>query len=327
MRQSSKTLSQEQNTFWNSRGSRNGMEKSRGLIFDIKRFAVHDGPGIRTTVFMKGCPLRCMWCQNPESIDKETELMFFKNRCVLCGECVKVCPKGVHRIGNKGERIIKREFCIKCGKCIEICPTQALERVGKWVTVDEILEEVQRDRAFYEMSGGGVTISGGEPTFQNEFVKNLLKECKNIGLHTCLDTSGYCKWKRLESLLKYVDLLLYDIKHMDASLHKTFTGVSNKLILENLRKVVAKGKKEINIRMPLIPGYNDSIDNIKNTVKYIVQLGIKEIEILPYHRLGIAKYEQLGLEYSLKNIYPPSNGYMKKMKEIIQSLGSKVIIA
>jgi len=260
----------------------------KGVIFNIERYSIHDGPGIRTLVFMKGCPLRCLWCANPESQKRLPEVGFAEKNCIKCGRCLELCPVGAITESRKG-REINREVCTSCGKCAEVCPTGALILWGREMTVKEVMEEVQKDIPFYLTSGGGVTISGGEPMMQSEFVGILLEECHRNGLHTAIETSGYANWESFERVLRHLNLVFYDLKQMDPVKHKEFTGVSNKLILENAKKIDSKGISMI-IRIPIIPGYTDSEENIREIAKFTKELKtVREVNLLPYHRLGESK--------------------------------------
>ena len=299
------------------------MEKA--LIFDIKRFATDDGPGIRTTVFFKGCPLRCTWCHSPESIDKQPELVFYENRCIRCGSCVDVCPHGAQQIREDGKRVIDWEKCNNCDECCKVCFSQALEMKGKYYTAQELLEEAQKDIVFYQESGGGVTLSGGEPTFQPAFLVDILRKCKKEGIHTALDTSGFVKWQVLREIVDYVDLFLYDIKHMSSKKHLDYTGVSNKQILENLRKL-ASVKKDILITVPLIPGYNDSRRNLMRTMDYIKKLGLKKIVFRPYNKSGEAKYKWLGRSLELPNLKEWDDRLRQEIKQWAEVRGLKIKI-
>ncbi|MFX4261112.1 glycyl-radical enzyme activating protein [Pelotomaculum propionicicum] len=317
------------------------MENVRtGKIFDIQRYTVHDGPGIRTEVFLKGCPLACLWCHSPDSQAFEDEIAWFEIKCIgldNCGKCLEVCPTGALAKGRKfyskfeKKEIqvidLNRDKCDKCGLCAGVCPPKALYLTGRDISVDEVMKIIDKDRLFYRRSGGGVTVSGGEPMAQYKFVKALLKECKNRGLHVCLDTSGYAEWEHYREVLEYVDLVLYDLKHMDTLQSQKLTGVPNELILENARKMAAEGVA-LQIRIPVIPGYNDSEENIRATSEYCAKLGpsVKLVQILPYHRLGSAKYERLGKKYKLEELKPPGKEHMKHCKNIIESYGLKVII-
>lgn len=301
--------------------NRNERNQDKGLIFNIQRYSLHDGPGIRTTVFMKGCPLNCRWCSNPESIKPYPQIMTNDLKCVRCAKCVKVCLQGAITID--GKRKINRFRCDLCLKCIEVCPTGALRVAGQYVTVEEVFSEVMKDELFYQNSGGGVTISGGEPLSQLEFVYSLLRECKRKGLHTTLDTSGYANWAVLDKVLRYVDLVLYDIKHMDSQSHKRGTGRNNTLILENVHLTTSRVKTWL--RLPLIPGYNDSEANIKDIINFAKEIGAEKVSILPYHEWGKLKYKQLGRRYILK-VKPPSEEYLQALKKIIENDGVRVTV-
>ncbi|MBI2907608.1 MAG: glycyl-radical enzyme activating protein [Chloroflexi bacterium] len=265
--------------------------KERGWIFNIQRYSIHDGPGIRTTVFLKSCPLRCFWCQNPESQTLTAVVFLDRSKCTLCGRCVAVCPTGAATLNERSSQI-DRSICDGCGQCVKVCPNEARRLVGKYLSVAEIMHEVMKDRKFYENSGGGMTLSGGEPTAQPKFCYALLREAKRQGLHTALDTCGCVRWATLEKILSYVDLVLFDIKHLVAAKHREATGRSNALILENAKKVARL--KAMRIRVPLIPGFNDSVEDIGATARFVrSELGPVEIDLLPYNKMGEVKFERL----------------------------------
>jgi len=265
----------------------------RGRVFDIQRFSIHDGPGIRTTVFMKGCPLCCPWCHNPEGIKGRSELSFTPGRCIGCGECVRVCPAEAHRLID-GKHVLDRSRCRACGRCAETCCAAALEFVGRDVTVGEVLADVLRDRAFYETSGGGMTLSGGEPAGQIDFSVALLEAAKAEGLHCVVETSGECEYAQLARMSPHVDLYLYDWKESDPSRHEELTGVSNRRIEANLRRLHADGAR-IRLRCPIIPGLNDRPEHFAGIAALVRELdGLDGVEIVPYHRLGIGKMERFG---------------------------------
>jgi len=273
---------------------------------------------------MKGCPLKCLWCSSPQTQKFSTEILYTESKCEKCLRCVDECPKKAIIFSDKEKIKIDRKLCNTCGQCDEICPNQALKLIGDQRTVEELFQDVMKDSNFYRRSDGGVTIGGGEPTMQHEFVADLLKKCKETYVHTAMETCGYVKWENLEKILEYIDLLYFDIKHMDTLEHKKITGVSNELILENAKK--AAKMRPIIIRIPLIPGYNDSEENLLNTGKFAAGLGenLLRVELLPFHKFGTGNYEQLGREYELKDLEPPSEEYMNKLKNLVESCGVKV---
>ena len=273
---------------------------------------------------MKGCPLQCQWCQNPESWQPYPELMSHDLKCKLLGKCVEVCPVGAITIDQQEGRKIDRDKCDLCFKCVDACPTKALSKVGEYMTVEEVLAEIERDELFYQRSGGGVTISGGEPLLQWQFVSSLLKVCKQRHLHTALDTCGYARWPILEKVLENVDLVLYDVKHMNPGLHIEATGKSNRLILNNLRKIPSRIK--IWLRLPLIPGFNDSEDNLTKLCRLGQEIGVEKVSILPYHKLAEEKYRQLGRQYTMSHVEPPGKKHLQQIKKLIESLGLQVTI-
>lgn len=300
------------------------MEEERGLVFLIQRYSIQDGPGLRTTIFMKGCPLRCQWCQNPESLKPHPELMIRDTKCMLLGKCVEVCPVGAITLDRQQSRKIDRSKCDLCFQCVDACPTKALSKVGEYLTVKEVVAEIERDELFYHRSGGGVTISGGEPLLQWQFVHRLLEACKQRHLHTALDTCGYVHWPILKKVIEHVDLVLYDIKHMDPELHKKATGKSNRLILRNVRMIPPQTK--VWLRLPLIPGFNDSTENLTELSRLGREIGVEKVSILPYHRLAEEKYRQLGTQRKMSRIKPPSKKRLQKIQELIESFDLQVTI-
>jgi pyruvate formate lyase activating enzyme len=305
-----------------------GMGKSPvGLVFNVQRYSIHDGPGIRTTVFLKGCPLRCQWCHNPEAMSGRVEFGFFPDRCIACLECVQACPNGVHVVED-GRRAVRRELCRGEGKCADVCYAEAIERIGYPLTVEEALAQVERDRPFYETSRGGVTISGGEPLRQVEFSVALLEGAKARGLHTALDTCGYAPWCALAAAAEHADLVLYDLKHMGSAVHRELTGVPNDLILENLARVVElRGPDRVWVRYPFIPGLNDGSENVEAMGAFLGPLSGQgawarlRVDILPYHQLGQSKYRKLGLGYPLEGQRAPERSEMEAAAVVLSAAG------
>jgi len=297
------------------------MSDCSGLVFDVKHYAVHDGPGLRTTVFLKGCPLRCEWCHSPESQSPAPEVMVDTDRCIGCGACVSSCPRGA--ISEPGH--IDRAACDGCGVCAESCYAEALELIGRRMTVADVLAEVERDRLLIEVSGGGVTLSGGEPAAQPEFAEALMRSLKERGYHTALDTSGQCDWDTLRGLLDHVDLVLYDVKHMDQESHLRYTGVSNELIMGNLERTLGLGKR-VWIRVPLIPGVNDDDAHLRRMGEHLCTLGAESVQVLPYHVLGVPKYEGLGRVYGLGGLAPHDGGRLLEGRDLLREYCENVIV-
>lgn len=266
-----------------------------GVVFNIMRYCVHDGPGIRTTVFLKGCPLRCSWCHNPEGQKSEIQFSFREDRCIRCGTCFDVCPNGA--VEKQGDRSLPvRENCESCGTCVPTCASEAREQIGRSMTVDDVMAEILKDRSFYEQSGGGVTFSGGEPLLHPVFLRGILQACKEQHIHTAVETTGFCTAETLQSVLPLVDLFLYDIKIMDNEAHVRFTGVGNERILANLESVCRAGKSVI-VRIPIIPAINDHQGNIRAIISYLrARTNVSTVHLLPYHSAGYEKALRLGME-------------------------------
>jgi pyruvate formate lyase activating enzyme len=288
-----------------------------GRIFDVQSFSIHDGPGIRTTVFLKGCPLRCLWCHNPESVGRESDIGFIAHKCIACGQCVAICEHDGHEITEQGHAYL-REHCIKCGTCLPGCPTGALEMAGKDITAAEVIEQVERDHMFYERSGGGLTLSGGEPLMQPEFTTAILTLASEAGLHRVVDTSGCAPWDIAEPILKMANLVLFDLKAADSDLHRKLTGVPNDLILRNLRSLISlENGPDVWLRVPVIPGCNTDDEMITAMASLCAEIGaspcVKGVFLMPYHRLAESKYEQFGHEYQLNGLEPPDEELMKSI--------------
>jgi pyruvate formate lyase activating enzyme len=277
-----------------------------GHVFDIKRYSIHDGPGIRTTVFLKGCGLRCQWCHNPESVDARPELMHWPSRCKRCLACIQACPTDALSTDGTGAVLVDRSKCDLCGRCAEACLYDAMQVIGREMSVDEVLAEVERDRIFFEQSGGGVTLSGGDPLIQAAFAEAVLGACRSRGLHTALDTAGLAADGTLDRLARQADLVLFDLKVIDAETHQAFTGVSNAPIIENLKALAASGR-EIWVRIPLVHGVNDDDGNIRRTIDLVRSLGaVRRIGLLPYHPGGLEKARRIGRESGFRRFESPS---------------------
>lgn len=297
-----------------------------GVVFDIKRYAIHDGPGIRTTVFFKGCPLRCPWCHNPEGQNSELEIIWYQKKCHRdCVDCVEVCPhQAVTREGKSV--LIDQEGCDFCGKCTDVCAYQALEILGWETEAEEVMAVVEKDRVFFDESRGGLTLSGGEPLMQPDFLEAVLDASREKGVHTALDTCGYAPSETVERIGGKVDLFLYDLKLICEEEHKEYTGASNRIILENLKILSGKGKKMI-IRVPLIAGVNDGDENIADMADFLLPLkNIKQINLLPYHRGGAEKYKRLKKRGPTYSFQPASGERTDEIKRMLQDYGFSVKI-
>lgn len=302
--------------------SPDGLTAVRGSVFNVQRYSIHDGPGIRTTVFLKKCSLTCLWCQNPESQQEAPELFFDADKCAGCGRCQSVCPEGAITMRD-GRSWTDRSRCTGAGHCAEVCPQGARSLMGRYLSAGEVFREIAEDSIFYEQSGGGVTLSGGDPLAQPEFALALLRLCKQAGLHTTLDTCGYAAWPTVRQLLEHVDLVLFDLKHMDSNRHRQLTGVGNEPILRNVRKIHHELRRPLRIRFAVIPGHNDEIANVEATADFVAgELGRSvPVDLLPFHRFGEAKYQRLQRPDPLAGFVPPDPAQLAGIQAVFQSRG------
>lgn len=299
--------------------------ETRGVVFNIQRFSIHDGPGIRTTVFLKGCPLHCGWCSNPEALQAEPQIITRDVKCIRCGKCVEACPEDAIVIADD-RRTIDWTNCNSCLKCAEVCPSGAIEATGRYMTVAQVMDPVRRDAGYYERSGGGMTVSGGEPLQQWPFALKLLREAKKTDLHTALDTTGHADWEVLNEVLNFTDLVLYDVKHPESARHEEGTGVPNERILDNLRRTAARPGVKVWVRYPLIAGFNDSEEALERLCALVLPLqpAVEKVSLLPYHRFGEPKYAALGKVYPWQNRPTIGDEQVEAVRKRIESLGIAV---
>lgn len=290
----------------------------RGIVFNIQRYSIDDGPGIRTVVFLKGCPLKCRWCANPESQQLAPQILFDVRRCRNCRRCLDVCPLNDRKGAEEGA-------CLGCGACVRACWYEAKRLCGEYMTAEQVMETVRRDAHYYADSGGGVTLSGGEPLAQAAFAEEILRLCKCEGIHTAIETAGFAAWEALEGLLTHLDLVYFDCKHVDSEKHRRFTGVDNRLILENLERVCASGKQVV-VRIPCIPGFNDSREEIERIIRRVREAGGRCAEVLPFHRFGSGKYAELNRAYDYAHIPPMAPAKLDFVREIGEKYGINVTV-
>lgn len=305
--------------------------QNSGIVFNIQRFTIHDGPGMRTELFLKGCPLRCQWCSNPESWQPHPQAGVYRTKCIgrkTCGACVDICPQeGMLQFTAGKLARIDRTLCTDCLLCAEECPSEAVKQWGREMTVDECMEVIRKDRGYYERSGGGVTVSGGDPLVQSDFVQALFRQCKKEGFHTCCESTFCVGWGEIEKVLPYTDLIISDLKHMDTAVHRKYTGVGNELILENLRHLARDGR-EIILRIPVIPDVNDGRKNIEESADFILyQMGgqVRTLQLLSFMRLGEEKYKSLGIPYPMEKVHLRRKSFQKKVEEIAAYFNSRGI--
>lgn len=301
------------------------MDEITGIVFNTLRYTIDDGPGIRSTVFLKGCPLRCPWCSNPESQKKQIEILHRKVSCLRCGRCEAKCPNGAIKVGEDGPKI-DRSLCTACETCVMGCPNKALQTMGVETTVAEAYKKVMKDRDYYESTNGGVTVSGGEPLMQPEFVAALCEKLQASGIHTCIETTGFADRKNTEKVLPHLSLVYFDLKHMDSKEHQRVTGVPNELILENFKYIVSTGT-EVVVRIPYIPGFNDSDENMEATARFVAEvLPGAEVHLLPYHNYGEGKYESLDRTYPMTGLERPPTEQVERSKTIFDKYNLKCIV-
>ena len=294
-----------------------------GIITSVQRFSVHDGPGIRTTVFLKGCNLRCFWCHNPETWRREPEVQIFPERCIACQACEERCQQGAHLFTN-GDHVYRRELCIACGECVSTCYAQGLVMVGSRVTLEKLVAEIVADRAFYAESGGGVTLSGGEPLLQLDFAYAVLARCRAEGIHTAIETALNFPWARVAAILPVVDLVMFDIKHMDSAAHRRHTGAPNERILDNAKRLGQQPQPLI-VRTPVIPGVNDTVEEIGAIARFVSTLpNLLYYELLPFHPLATSKYASLGLAYDAVGLQAPSKEKLAALVDVAAAAGVEV---
>ena len=303
----------------------------KGIVFNIQRFTIHYGPGLRTELFFKGCPLSCKWCGNPESLKKDIQIGVYKKKCIgknKCGACLEVCPQKDALQFYRGKLVsIDYDKCINCRACVDACPSEAIKQWGNEMSVDECMEVIRKDIGFFNRSGGGVTVSGGEALLHSDFIRELFKVCKAEGIHTCFESAFSGSWDKIENVITYTDLFISDIKHMDSNIHKENVGVTNELILDNLKKL-SKTDKEFILRIPVIPNFNDNIENMETTADFIInELGnkVRTLQLLSFMRLGEEKYQSLNMEYQMADVKVKRVEFQKKIAGFAEYFNSRSI--
>jgi pyruvate formate lyase activating enzyme len=304
--------------------NRKSIDDIRGIVFDIQRYSLHDGPGLRTNVFLKGCALSCRWCSNPEARQFQPEIAFFERTCFLCGDCVPICSEAAI-VMDDHTVTWDRSMCNQCGRCAEVCLAHAFSLIGKDMTAGAVVAQVLRDTAFYSAQGG-LTLTGGEPTLQPEFAEAILRLSKAEGLHTAIETCGAVRWQNINRLLPYLDLVLFDLKHVDEAVHQQFTGASNRIILDNLRRTAQAGANLV-VRVPLIPEFNTDRMSLAGIAEFVQSLKVvREIHVLAYHTLGKAKYRALGIPYELGQYAPMKHEEAEQLAHVFQEYGFEVLV-
>ncbi len=296
----------------------------KGYVSTIRRYSRYDGPGIRTTVFLKGCPLRCKWCSSPQTWNLKPGVVFLASKCIGCGKCLEACAYGAINMSGQGHRILY-DKCVRCGRCAEECPSQAIRMDGREMTAEEVMEAVRRDSSYYRSTGGGITVSGGEVLMQPEFTAEILRIAEESGIHTCIETSGYGDWEKLKLILEHTRIAYIDLKHMDPEEHKKLTGVSNDKIIDNIRRAAASGLCRIVLDLPAIPGITETKENMKAMAEFMKSVGLKDLKYLSFHKLGQHEYEELGMEYAVKDIDSNTPEQDEENKQYFRDLGIDIV--